>query len=103
MEMSEFIKHLRSHFKEQDSDAALLELKGCYQQPNQGAHDFCCRAIYLRDRLEAIAEEEGSPWSAIKLKKRLFRTIATGLKQNSIKLEIQPYFSEDSMLSDREF
>ena len=103
MEMAEFIKMLRSHYKEQDSDAALMELKGCYQQPNQGAHDFCCRAIFLRDRLEAIADEEGSPWNAEKLKKRLFRTIATGLKQNSVKLELQPYLSEDSALSDREF
>ena len=101
--MAEFIKMLRSHFKEQDSDSALLELKNCYQQPNQGAHDFCCRAIFLRDRLQAIAEEEGSPWSQEKLSKRLFRTISTGLKQNSIKLELQPYLSEDSALSDREF
>ena len=103
MDMPEFVKLLRSHYKEQDSDAALLELKGCYQNPDQGAHDFCCRAIFLRDRLDAIASEEGSPWSQEKLRKRLFRTIATGLKHNSIKLELQPYLSEDSALSDREF
>ena len=103
MPMPEFIKLLRSHFKEQDSDTALMELKGCYQAPDQGAHDFCCRAIFLRDRLEAIAAEEGSPWTPEKLRKRLYRTIATGLKQNSIKLELQPYLSEDSALSDREF
>ena len=103
MEMAEFIRMLRSHFKEQDSDSALLELKGCYQLPNQGAHDFCCRAIFLRDRLQAISTEEGSPWSAEKLRKRLYRTISTGLKQSSIKLELQPYLSEDSMLTDREF
>ena len=62
MPMTEFIKLLRSHYKEQDSDAALLELKSCYQLPEQGAHDFCCRAIFLRDRLKVIAAEKGSPW-----------------------------------------
>ena len=103
MDMGEFVKLLRSHFKEQDSDSALLELKNCFQQANQGAHDFCCRAIFLRDRLEAIAGEEGSPWSEEKLRKRLFRTIATGLKHSSIKLELQPYLSELSTLSNREF
>ena len=103
IDMAEFVKMLRSHFKEQDSDSALLELKSCYQMPNQGAHDFCCRAIFLRDRVETIAEEEGSPWDQDKLRKRLFRTISTGLKQNSIKLELQPYLSEDNGLSDRQF
>ena len=103
IDMPEFIKMLRSHYKEQDSDSALLELKDCYQKPDQGAHDFCCRAIFLRDRLAAIALEEGSPWGADKLKKRLVRTITTGLKQNSIKVELQPYLSEDSELTDREF
>ena len=103
MDMPEFIKLLRSHYKEQDSDSALLELKGCYQLPDQGAHDFCCKAIFLRDRLQTIAEEEGSPWDPEKLRKRLFRTIATGLKQNGIKIELQPYLSEESALSDREF
>ena len=52
IDMADFIKLLRSHYKEQDSDSVLLELKGCYQQPVQSAHDFCCRAIYLRDRLD---------------------------------------------------
>ena len=54
----------------------------------------------MKERVEAIAEEEGSPWDADKLRKRLFRTIATGLKQNSIKLELQPYLTEDNGLSD---
>ena len=77
IDMVEFIKMLRSHFKEQDSDSALLELKSCYQMPNQGAHDFCCRAIFLRDWVEVIAEEEGSPWDPDKLRKRLFCTNRT--------------------------
>ena len=55
IDMPEFIKMLRSHYKEQDSDSALLELKDCYQKPDQkpdqGPHDFCCRAIFLRDRV----------------------------------------------------
>ena len=103
MPMSEFIKLLRSHYKEQDSDSALLELKSCYQLAEQGAHDFCCRAIFLRDRLKVIAAEEGSPWEPEKLRRRLFRTINTGLKQNGVKIELQPYLSEESTLSDREF
>ena len=103
IDLPEFVKMLRSHYKEQDSDSALLDLKDCYQKADQGAHDFCCRAIFLRDRVAAIALEEGSPWGQDKLKKRLVRTISTGLKQNSIKVELQPYLSEDSALTDREF
>ena len=37
------------------------------------------------------------------MSKRLYRTIATGIKQNGIKIELQPFLCEDNGLSDREF
>lgn len=84
----DFYKLLRSHFKEKDSAAVLQLLMNCYQEPGQDAHEFCCMAMSLRDRVEALSEEEGNPEDPYVLNKRLYHTIYTGLKQNSIKMEL---------------
>ena len=103
MSMDDFHSLLKSHYGIQDSDSILLQLKSCFQQPSESAYDFCCRAISLRNQLKRVAEEEGQPWSDDRLKRRLFRTISTGLKQNGVKLELMPHLAEDSVLTDLEF
>ena len=103
MEMFEFEQLLRSHFRQKSSDDILLELKSLFQEPEQSAYEFCCRAISLRDSLAKASVEEGDAWEGIKLKRRLLRTISTGLKQNSIRLELQPFLTEQSTLNDWEF
>ena len=103
IEMDEFQSLLKSHFGIQDSDSILVQLKALYQGPSQSAHDFCCKAISLRNQLKKVAEEEGQPWGDDRLKRRLVRTISTGLKQNGIKFELMPYLTEDCALSDFEF
>lgn len=103
MDMQEFEKLLRSHFRQKSSDDILLELKSIFQEPEQSAYEFCCRAITLRDNLAKASLEEGDPWGDVKLKRRLLRTISTGLKQNSVRLELQPFLTEDSILNDWEF
>ena len=89
IELDEFMTMLRSHYKEQDSGAALQLLMNCYQEPGQDAHEFCCMAMALRDRVLALSEEEGNPEDEVALNKRLYHTIFTGLKQNGIRMELQ--------------
>ena len=84
----DFMKLLRSHFKEKDSAAVLQLLLNCYQEPGQDAHEFCCLAMSLRDSIEALSAEEGNPEDEQVLNKRLYHTIYTGLKQNSIRMEL---------------
>ena len=85
----DFMKLLRSHFKEKDSASVLQLLLNFFQEPGQDAHEFCCLAMSLRDRVEALSEEEGNPEDADVLNKRLYHTIYTCLKQNSIRMELQ--------------
>ena len=46
MKMFEFEKLLRSHFRQKSSDDILLELKSLFQEPEQSAYEFCCRALF---------------------------------------------------------
>ena len=103
MDIVEFEKLLRSHFRQQSSDDILLKLKSLFQEPDQTAYEFCCKAMSLRDNLAKTSLEEGDPWEDLRLKRRLMRTISTGLKQNSVRLELQPYLSETSTLTDWDF
>ena len=88
LDKDDFFKLLRSHFKEKDSSRVLQELLNCYQLPAQDAHEFCCMAMALRDRVQALSEEEGNPWQPNVLTNRLYHTIFTGLKQNGIRMEL---------------
>ena len=88
LEQEDFMKLLRSHYKEKDSAAVLQLLLNCYQEPGQDAHEFCCMAMSLRDRVMVLSEEEGNPEDEEVLTKRLYHTIFTGLKQNSIRMEL---------------
>ena len=89
LEKEDFLKLLRSHFKEQDSGAVLQLLMNCYQEAGQDAHEFCCMAMALRDRVLVLSEEEGNPEDEEVLNRRLYHTIFTGLKQNGIRMELQ--------------
>ena len=88
LEKEDFFKLLRSHYKERDSSRVLQELLNCYQLPGQDAHEFCCMAMALRDRVQSLSEEEGNPGDVLGLTGRLYHTIFTGLKQNSIRMEL---------------
>ena len=59
-------------------------------------------AMSFRDRIEALSEEEGNPEDADVLNKSLYHTILTGLKQNSIKMELH-HDVKAASLSDVEF
>ena len=88
IENEDFFKLLRSHFKEKDSSGVLQEMLNLYQLPGQDAHEFCCMAMALRDRIQVLSEEEGNPWQPASLTSRMYHTIFTGLKQNSIRMEL---------------
>ena len=88
IQSDDFFKLLRSHFKEKDSSGVLQEMLNLYQLPSQDAHEFCCMAMALRDRIQVLSEEEGNPWQPASLTSRMYHTIFTGLKQNSIRMEL---------------
>lgn len=92
-----FTKLLRGHFKEKDSSFVLQELLNCYQQAGEDAHAFCCRAMALRDRVKTMSEEEGAPWDPEILQSRLYHAIFTGLKQSSIRMELNTTLKEGSL------
>jgi hypothetical protein len=98
----EFVKLLRSHFKEKDSSSVLQELLNCYQKPGQDAHAFCCHAMSLRDRIQVMSEEEGAPWDSAQLRSRFYHAVFTGLKQNSIRMELQ-HILKEGVMGDADF
>ena len=87
-----FIGILQSHFNEKDAAAVFQDLANCYQgqmKTGESAHDFCMRAMAIRDKVANMSETEGSPWNDQQLSTRFFHTVFTGLKQSSIRMELQ--------------
>ena len=97
IENDDFFKLLRSHFKEKDSSGVLQEMLNLYQLPGQDAHEFCCMAMALRDRIQVLSEDEGTPWQPEVLTSRMYHTIFTGLKQNSIRMELHTQLKAANM------
>ena len=93
----DFFKLLRSHFKEKDSSRVLQELLNLYQLPGQDAHEFCCMAMALRDRIQALSVEEGTPSHLGSLTARMYHTIFTSLKQNSVRMVLHKDLKEGNL------
>ena len=92
---------LRSHFDEKDSASYFQDLSTCVQQSGESAHKFCVRAMALRNKVASRSVEEECPFDANMLQNRFFHTIFTGLKQNSIRMELQVILKE-RLVSDEE-
>ena len=83
------IKILRSHFNEKDPGSVFQDLRHCVQLPGDSAHDFCLRAMALREKVASLSEEEANPFDHELLKSTFFKTIFTGLRQNNVRMELQ--------------
>ena len=83
------VQILRSHFKEKDSTSVFHELSNCVQLVAETEHEFCLRTMSLREKVARLSDEEDCPFDEGLLKKRFFHTIFTGLKQNSVRMELQ--------------
>ena len=60
-------------------------------------HMFCCMAMALRDRIQVLSEDEGTPWQPGVLTSRMYHTIFTGLKQNSVRMELHTQLKAANM------
>ena len=65
------------------------ELSNCAQLLGESEHQFCLRAMSLREKVSRLSDEEELPFDNGLLRKRFFHTIFTGLKRESIRLELQ--------------
>ena len=79
------MKSLRSHFHMRDPNGVFNELRTCVQGPNESAHKFCCRCVALKKKVQAMSEAEDLPFDMENLQATFFRTIYTGLRQQSIR------------------
>ena len=88
------IQILRSHFTEKDSSSVFHELSNCVQLAGESEHEFCLRAMSLREKVARLSDEEECPFDDDLLRKRFFHSIFTGLKQNTIRMELQQILKE---------
>ena len=66
------IQILRSHFKEKDSISVFHELSNCVQLVGESEHEFCLRAMSLREKVSRLSEEEECPFDQNLLKNVFF-------------------------------
>ena len=83
-----FIKVLRSHYKEKDATAVFQEMSNSVQLHSESEHDFCLRVMSLRQKVLALSREERCQFDEPLVQKQFFHAIFTGLKYNSIRLEL---------------
>lgn len=95
------LKILRSHFSEKDSGSVLQDLRQCVQKPKEQAKYFFMRAIALREKVALLSGQEGMPIEPACLTAAFFKSLATGLKQNNIRMEMWQTLKE-CMASDED-
>ena len=83
------LKVLRSHFEERQPNELIENLRTCVQEPKESAHEFCCRAIALRKKIESEYEDANFPSDLSNVKSVFFRAIYTGLRQNNLRGELR--------------
>ena len=71
------------------------------QMSSESEIDFCLRVMCLRQKVLTLSREENCPFDETLVRKRFFHAIFTGLKHNSIRLELQNVLKA-GVLSDEE-
>ena len=88
------IKVLRSHFEERQPNELIENLRTCVQDPKETAHQFCCRAIALRKKIES--EYENLPSDLSNVRSVFFRAIYTGLRQSNLRNELRDILRDET-------
>ena len=97
----ELFEHLQIEYAERDAMTMLTEMANTRQRPAESKVGFCYRMITMRKRVKELSEQEGHPMNDVLLKRKLFSSLATGLKQGAVRLELQSTLNE-CKLSDKE-
>ena len=82
-------KHLKNRFKEKDSAAYVAELCSATQNPEEACDHFVLRLLCLCQKIKALSIEEGYPYNEVALRKNLFRTIFTGMRNTNIRIDLR--------------
>ena len=77
------------------------ELANCVQLVAESELEYCLRAMSLRERVMMLSAEEECPFDEVLVRKSFFHTIFTGLKQNSIRMELQQLLKEGTASNEK--
>ena len=82
-------QNLKNQFKEKDSAAYVAELCSATQNPEEACDRFVLRLLCLCQKIKALSTEEGCPYNQVALRKNLFRTIFTGMRNSNIRIDLR--------------
>ena len=82
-------ENLKNQFKEKDSAAYVAELCSATQKPEEACDRFVLRLLCLCQKIKALSTEEGCPYNEVALRKNLFRTIFTGMRNSNIRIDLR--------------
>ena len=95
-----FLKHIRNHYDLQDSDTVLTKLSDTVQGPTEKVKDYILGMMDLRNNVMTLAREEGFPIDPGMVRRRFLKGIGTGLREDTIRLEVQALLNSQPTITD---
>ena len=98
--MEEFLDALKLHYNDQQAIKLLNELSLRSQgdefalESNENELQFCMRMYGYCKKISKISKEEGEPIDESLIQKTFYESLATGLKQGAVRLELQKTLRE---------
>ena len=81
---------LKSQFREGDCGTVFSELCTLVQEPGDDANKYVLKLLCLKQKILDLAmEEESTSYTEEMLRKQLFRTMYSGLRNNNIRVELR--------------
>lgn len=84
-----FLEVLKVHYLEKNANSVYNEMCGGKQKAEENEVGFLIRMVGLRKRVEKLSIEEGRPMDMSLLRDSFFSTLATGMKQGAVRIELQ--------------
>lgn len=107
MSMEEFMDALKLHYNDKQAIKLLNDLSLRSQadefalEQNENELQFCMRMYGYCKKISKISQEEGQPIDESLIQKTFYQSLATGLKQGAVRLELQKTLRE-ATLTERE-
>ena len=99
MEMpeEEFYEMIRDHYDVKDATTMLEEMVTNVQEPNENIHRFVMRMINDRDAILEVNKFEDCPIGEPLIQKQYVRSVLSGLRKATNRLELQPIFDRKDL------
>ena len=88
----EFNEMLRDHYDVKDATTMLEEMVTNIQEPNENIHHFVMRMMNDRDAIMEVTKFEDCPIGEPLIQKQYVRSVLSGLRKATNRLELQPIF-----------